>query len=77
MAAIATSTVFLVLLKMLIPIPMPVMFCSYGNCNPSDIVIGVPACYLKYAQDKAPKGIKIAAENCYKVSSGAFTGEIR
>lgn len=42
----------------------------------ADIVIGVPACYLKYAQEKAPKGIKIAAENCYKVSSGAFTGEI-
>ncbi|VUZ49732.1 unnamed protein product [Hymenolepis diminuta] len=41
-----------------------------------DIVIGVPACYLKYAQDHAPKQVKIAAENCYKVKSGAFTGEI-
>lgn len=42
----------------------------------AEVVIGVPACYLKYAQSKAPKGIKIAAENCYKVASGAFTGEI-
>nr|NP_001187543.1 triosephosphate isomerase [Ictalurus punctatus]ADO28793.1 triosephosphate isomerase [Ictalurus punctatus] len=42
----------------------------------ADIVIGVPACYLKYAQENAPKGIKIAAENCYTKPSGAFTGEI-
>nr|CDS29962.1 triosephosphate isomerase [Hymenolepis microstoma] len=42
----------------------------------ADIVIGMPACYLKYAQDHAPKQVKIAAENCYKAKSGAFTGEI-
>uniref|UniRef100_A0A0X3Q6I1 Triosephosphate isomerase n=1 Tax=Schistocephalus solidus TaxID=70667 RepID=A0A0X3Q6I1_SCHSO len=42
----------------------------------ADIVLGAPACYLKYAQENAPKGVKIAAENCYKVPSGAFTGEI-
>nr|VZI34177.1 unnamed protein product [Spirometra erinaceieuropaei] len=41
-----------------------------------DIVLGAPACYLQYAQEKAPKGIHIAAENCYKLPSGAFTGEI-
>ncbi len=50
--------------------------CNYFM-NFLDIVIGVPACYMKYAQEHAPKGIKIAAENCYKESSGAFTGEIR
>nr|VZI46252.1 unnamed protein product [Spirometra erinaceieuropaei] len=40
-----------------------------------DIVLGAPACYLQYAQEKAPKGIHIAAENCYKLPSGAFTGQ--
>ncbi|VDO05796.1 unnamed protein product, partial [Rodentolepis nana] len=41
-----------------------------------EIVIGMPACYIKYAQEHAPKQVKIAAENCYKAKSGAFTGEI-
>ncbi|VDD82450.1 unnamed protein product [Mesocestoides corti] len=42
----------------------------------ADIVIGMPACYLRYAQEHAPKGVKIAAQNCYTKESGAFTGEI-
>nr|AFX72997.1 Triosephosphate isomerase [Spirometra erinaceieuropaei] len=42
----------------------------------AEIVLGAPACFLKYAQEKARAGIKIAAQNCYKVASGAFTGEI-
>jgi len=54
----------------------------FSNLNSSDIdssvdiVLGAPACYLEYAQSKAPKHVQIAAENCYKVASGAFTGEI-
>lgn len=35
-----------------------------------------PAPYLSYAKSKLQHGIEVAAQNCYKVPSGAFTGEI-
>lgn len=40
------------------------------------MLIGVPALYLDYVKEKATSCIKVAAQNCYKVEKGAFTGEI-
>jgi len=33
--------------------------------------------YLDYVRQKLDKKIGVAAQNCYKVEKGAFTGEIR
>lgn len=41
-----------------------------------EVVAGAPQCYIKYVRDKLPKSVGVAAENCYKVPKGAFTGEI-
>lgn len=41
------------------------------------MVISPPALYLLSLRDLLRKDIKIAAQNCYFKSSGAFTGEIR
>ncbi|RWS11368.1 triosephosphate isomerase B-like protein [Dinothrombium tinctorium] len=41
-----------------------------------DTVVGVPSIYLDYVSQRLPKKIEIAAQNCYKVAKGAFTGEI-
>lgn len=35
-----------------------------------------PALYLSYVREHAGKNIVVSAQNCYKVPSGAFTGEI-
>lgn len=45
-------------------------------CLLVDVVIGVPSIYLAEAKQKAPNGVAVAAQNCYKVQKGAFTGEI-
>nr|CAG4649618.1 EOG090X0BSC [Scapholeberis mucronata]SVE93833.1 EOG090X0BSC [Scapholeberis mucronata] len=42
----------------------------------TELVCGVPSCYLEYARQKLPGSIGVAAQNCYKVAKGAFTGEI-
>lgn len=42
----------------------------------TEVVVGCPPIYLDYVVQKAPKTIGVAAQNCYKVASGAFTGEI-
>ncbi|OQV22229.1 Triosephosphate isomerase B [Hypsibius exemplaris] len=42
----------------------------------AEIVIAPPALYLEYVKSKAPAGVDVAAQNCYKEASGAFTGEI-
>lgn len=42
----------------------------------TEVVVGVPAIYLMYVQGKKPARVAVAAQNCYKVASGAFTGEI-
>lgn len=45
----------------------------------SEVVLGVPSIYLVLAKSIATSiglNAKIAAQNCYKVKSGAFTGEI-
>lgn len=40
-----------------------------------EVVIGVPAIYLDYVQTLVPSNISVAAQNCWKSASGAFTGE--
>lgn len=41
-----------------------------------EVVIGVPAIHLFLAKDLAAGKLGIAAQNCWKVAKGAFTGEI-
>ncbi|KAK9501108.1 hypothetical protein O3M35_002216 [Rhynocoris fuscipes] len=41
-----------------------------------ELVVGPPACYLEYTKKILPPNISVAAQNCYKVEKGAFTGEI-
>ena len=55
--------------------------CSWLVSGPLDasteVVVGVPGCYLQYVVDKlASSSVKVAAQNCYKVEKGAFTGEL-
>jgi triosephosphate isomerase len=42
----------------------------------TEVVIGCPALYVMYARNLLPCKINIAGQNCYKVPSGAFTGEV-
>jgi triosephosphate isomerase len=45
--------------------------------NPNtELVVSPPALYLSYVREKLDKTIGVAAQNCYKVEKGAFTGEI-
>lgn len=54
-----------------------IAFLTEGPLNSNvDVVVGVPAIYLDYVQSRLPKGkVHAAAQNCYKVGKGAFTGE--
>lgn len=50
---------------------------QYGqSTKDADIVIGCPAIYLECTKAHLPSHMQAAAQNCYKVNSGAFTGEI-
>jgi len=52
-------------------------FLSVGPLDPNaDVVVGVSSCYLDYVRSKLPTSIGVAAQNCYKVEKGAFTGEL-
>lgn len=42
----------------------------------TEVVCGVPAIYIDFARQKLDARIGVAAQNCYKVAKGAFTGEI-
>ncbi|XP_041887248.1 triosephosphate isomerase [Corvus kubaryi] len=42
----------------------------------TEVVCGAPAIYLDFARQKLDAKIGVAAQNCYKVPKGAFTGEI-
>ncbi|XP_029437577.1 triosephosphate isomerase [Rhinatrema bivittatum] len=42
----------------------------------TDVVCGVPSIYIDLARQKLDARFGIAAQNCYKVPKGAFTGEI-
>ena len=50
---------------------------QYGQTTKeADIVIACPALYLEHTKNSLPSHIHVAAQNCYKANSGAFTGEI-
>ncbi|KAI9564006.1 triosephosphate isomerase [Daphnia sinensis] len=54
-----------------------IAFLTAGPLDPNtELVCGVPSCYLEYCRQKLPATIGVAAQNCYKVPKGAFTGEI-
>lgn len=42
----------------------------------ADIVVACPAPYLELVHKLLPQNISVAAQNCYKANSGAFTGEV-
>ncbi|KAM4636674.1 triosephosphate isomerase [Discoglossus pictus] len=42
----------------------------------TDVVCGAPSIYLDFARQKLDPKFAVSAQNCYKVSKGAFTGEI-
>uniref|UniRef100_A0A3B4HCV3 Triosephosphate isomerase n=1 Tax=Pundamilia nyererei TaxID=303518 RepID=A0A3B4HCV3_9CICH len=54
------------------------------NCNLSvflfppltEVVCGAPSIYLDFVRSKLDSKFGVAAQNCYKVPKGAFTGEI-
>ena len=55
--------------------------CSWLADGPLDsnteVVVGVPACYLQYVNDKlSGTNVSVSAQNCYKAEKGAFTGEL-
>ena len=39
-------------------------------------MVAPPYPYLSYCHERLPKTVSVAAQNCYKVAKGAFTGEI-
>uniref|UniRef100_A0A803SNJ0 Triosephosphate isomerase n=1 Tax=Anolis carolinensis TaxID=28377 RepID=A0A803SNJ0_ANOCA len=41
-----------------------------------EVVCGAPTIYLDFARQKLDAKFGVAAQNCYKVAKGAFTGEI-
>ncbi|RZC41870.1 TIM domain containing protein [Asbolus verrucosus] len=52
-------------------------FLQTGPLNQdTEVVVGVPAIYLDFVRSKLPQNVGVAAQNCYKVPKGAFTGEI-
>ena len=42
-----------------------------------EVVVAPPSIYLDYVRALIKPDISVSAQNCYKVASGAFTGEIR
>jgi len=42
----------------------------------TEIVVAPPACYIQFSRENLPPRVDVAAQNCYKADSGAFTGEI-
>jgi len=53
--------------------------CSWlaaGPLGSTEVVVGVPECYLMYVRGKLPANVGVAAQNCYKAEKGAFTGEL-
>jgi len=46
-------------------------------CYITEVVVSPPSLYLDYVRSTVKPEIGVAAQNCYKVASGAFTGEIR
>lgn len=54
-----------------------IKFLNDGGCNPdTEVVVSPPTIYLDYVRSKLDERIGVAAQNCYKVEKGAFTGDI-
>lgn len=52
-------------------------FLSKGPLNEqTEVIVGVPSIYLELVKNSLPSNVQVAAQNCYKVPNGAFTGEI-
>uniref|UniRef100_A0AAF5CZL2 Triosephosphate isomerase n=2 Tax=Strongyloides stercoralis TaxID=6248 RepID=A0AAF5CZL2_STRER len=49
---------------------------GYTDDGKVDVVVCPPAPYLVYVKEHLKNGVKVAAQNCYKVPKGAFTGEV-
>ncbi|XP_060915711.1 triosephosphate isomerase [Labrus mixtus] len=49
---------------------------SSGLDQNTEVVCGAPSLYLDFARSSLDPRIGVAAQNCYKVAKGAFTGEI-
>lgn len=47
------------------------------HCHSPEVVCAPPTAYIDFARQKLDAKIAVAAQNCYKVTNGAFTGEIR
>ena len=43
----------------------------------TDVVVSPPTCYIGQVRAKLNAALHVAAQNCYKCDSGAFTGDIR
>ncbi|KAL3283203.1 hypothetical protein HHI36_006352 [Cryptolaemus montrouzieri] len=50
------------------------------RCSPivkgNEVILGIPAPYLDYVQQRKPKFVSVAGQNVYKESKGPYTGEI-
>ncbi|KAJ8273203.1 hypothetical protein GJAV_G00098900 [Gymnothorax javanicus] len=47
-----------------------------AQLHDTEVVCGAPTIYLDFVRANLSSSIAVAAQNCYKVSKGAFTGEI-
>lgn len=47
-----------------------------GVLSSSEVVCAPPTAYIDFARQKLDPKIAVAAQNCYKVTNGAFTGEV-
>jgi len=50
---------------------------SEASLDPNtEVLVAVPGCFLDYSVSHLPSSISVAAQNCYKAETGAFTGEL-
>lgn len=55
------------------------LICTLNAANVpagTEVVCAPPTAYIDFARQKLDPKIAVAAQNCYKVTNGAFTGEI-
>uniref|UniRef100_A0A8C6I1M8 Triosephosphate isomerase n=1 Tax=Mus spicilegus TaxID=10103 RepID=A0A8C6I1M8_MUSSI len=56
------------------------LICTLNAANMpagTEVVCAPPTAYIDFARQKLDPKIAVAAQNCYKVTNGAFTGEIK
>lgn len=49
--------------------------CKSLQFSVAEVVVGPPAIYLEHTRQQVNPAIGVAGQNCYKVGSGAFTGD--